>query len=133
MCLITEQKEPKTALEDMIVYKMVNRADYSSPYHDFIWEKNVLYKQEMTFVPKPSHDNMGFASNIFYADEISNDAYCRKTDCIAVQKGFHAYKSIKRATQEGWGRIRKDSLIPKGSLDFEDETGLIVANQMMML
>lgn len=133
MCLVTRQTEPKVMENDLIVYKIVARdlmsgeaiVEYQSYYHYYLWKKGVLKETKMVTGSYQWCDCEKF-------DSETHDAYPDKSGKFTeVSEGFHAFKTKKRAGYSGV--FLKQFLIPKGSLYYEDESGMIVSNQMMML
>lgn len=144
MCLITEQKVAKIAEEDTIVYKeviLLGDEKCMSSIQGFEYEFDKLYTS-VTLSPKSiiglrfaddftMHDprvaDYYFLDKIVIYDkgEIVTDNEC--CDYVVISKGFHAYTNFERD---------KDSnvkcIIPKGSEYFEDATGLIVSNRIII-
>lgn len=131
MCLITYQRKAKITKEDIVVLKEVLRTDdpnvYISRFNRFLWKKNVMETQVLE-VKRVIRKKANFYDNI------ANDSYSRdyKFLVTSVSKGFHAAKNKDRITFQ-LRSVIKEFLIPKGSLTFEDKTGLIVSDHMMML
>ena len=136
MCLITEQKIAKILKEDLTVYKtlqIVRGNNLKSMKHEFYWDIGRLYKQPLKVDNIP--DTM--------ADKIVDDHYFKDGGfCTAaryltnVHDGFHFYCSKERMGKScwhGWGEIvRVECTVPKGSRVYFDETGLGVANQIII-
>jgi len=139
MCLVTYQKKPVVATEDIVCFKIVRHCcdllttDFYSYYYKFKWYIGKLYITELSFVT-----GLDYYSCNFY-DAISDDFYNDKhrlsflERLVEVSDGFHAMLDFNRANLENDNRILAECLIPKGSLIFTDATGLIVSNQMIML
>jgi len=143
MCLITEQKKAKIAEEDITVYKEVIIGDEKcmSPIHGFEYKFNKLYTSA-TLRPK-SIIGLRFADDFsihdirtgvyYFSDkkvniaggEVVIDNKC--CDYVVISKGFHAYTNFERDKD-----INVKCIIPKGSEYFEDATGLIVSNQIII-
>lgn len=142
MCLITEQKVAQIAKEDIIVYKNVILGDEKcmSPIHGFKYKFNKLYTSA-TLRPK-SIIGLKFADDFSIYDlrvgsyyfldkkvnvargEIIIDNKC--CNYVVISKGFHSFKTKYRS------HYNVICIIPKGSEYFEDETGLIVSNKIII-
>ena len=142
MCLITEQKVAQIAEEDIIVYKDVILGDEKcmSPVHGFKYKFNRLYTSA-TLRPK-SIIGLKFADDFsmhdlrvgsyYFSDkkvnvargEIVTDNKC--CDYVVISKGFHSFKTKDRSY------YNVICIIPKDSEYFEDATGLIVSNQIII-
>lgn len=134
MCLVTDQKEPKIAHEDIKVYKVLKDIDgqHFSVCHPFQWLADIINTSELN---KQKFENYLFNP---YCDYIDSDYYedCDKINLFVIVKGFHAFKTPERGIN--WikscdNKNMYECIIPKGSLYYEDATGLIVSNQMMLL
>lgn len=106
MCLVTKWKKPRIAKKDIICYKLL-REDFTSLCYWFHWTVGKVYRNKLI-----------------------------KNNSKDIKIGFHAALSLKRAikygTFFGYEGIYKFK-IPAGSQYFKDSTGLIVANQMMLV
>lgn len=125
MCLVTRQIKPKVLKKDLIVFKAVheNNEEVVSRYYRFTWKKGVLEETEM----KTLRCHFQCAEKF---DDVVYQTYVYKKGLFTeVSEGFHAFKTKARYP---YVTIR-EFLIPKGSLYFEDKSGLIVSNQMMLL
>lgn len=136
MCLITEQKEPFIAKEDIIVYKEVFKIGkniYKSIYNPFIWKLNKLYKVKLIKEPKNIHSS--------FHDDKSRTYYFYVPEhlLISISEGFHSMdknraKEAKSFNKKyGYDGVVIECKIPKASLYYKDETGLYVSNQLIML
>jgi len=133
MCLVTYQKEPIQLDKDLIVWKEVcvnpDTNETESVFFKFFWEKGVLHETELNKTEDLD----------YYDDTVGNhyDILCREDNIrnarlIRIGGGFHAFCSEERIPDISYKTIKR-FLIPKGSLVYYDETGLIVSNQMMLL
>jgi len=129
MCLITEQKEPFVAKEDITVYKTVEidkgdkKGVYSSYYGGFYYEFGKLYQDEM----EADNSFESYFGNIViqvYGD-YSLDKYTH------VHRAFHSMIFERLAFSNRYLTI-VECTIPKGSLYYEDKTGLIASNQIII-
>lgn len=128
MCLVTPNKEKKIAEEDMIVYKILN--EDLSPFY---WEG------EAYEIGKLNEIEIQETSDFTDFDEISiryNKGY-KRDELVSFGQGFHSAKSIDRIRD-----IRKaysipvpvlfTCIIPKGSEYYEDNSGLLVSNKIII-
>ena len=128
MCLITKQKKPIKIRKDRTVYKILEMIDgdmYSAYHGMHRYVKGRLYCQEM------NANNISY--NVF--DSIASEAYpnWRTKNYTHVHQGLHAVKYRGRIRGEMFeNEYIVEFLIPKGSLIYEDKTGLIVSNQIIM-
>ena len=142
MCLITEQKRAKVAVEDIPCYKVLTyqRSQLKSPYQDFVYEVGKLYKVKFTIVRNHS-DGVRFCS----ADNVATDAYENwkvgsrwKKGTIAIEHGFHSCKEADRALVSCDSTVKFERCalvtctIPKGAHYYEDVTGLLCSNQIII-
>ncbi len=129
MCLVTEQKVARITAEDMVVWKILMKG-LSSVFFEFQWEFNVLYHTEIKI--KDSLHGLEFYNNAAYVYYNCMD----KVDLVQIAEGFHAITSEDVADESMCDltrRIKVKCLIPAGAEVFEDATGLIVSNQMMLI
>jgi len=146
MCLVTKQKRPKTAKEEIRVYKFLllnYETIFNSPYNSQKW---IPGKLEETKIKKTNNEEeMGFF------DERARNYY-KETSQFSVDdellylmllywmeglifytEGFHFALSPERL--KGMG-ISKETIyeftIPKGAKYYLDETGLGVTNKIIM-
>lgn len=149
MCLITSQTKPLIASEDITCYKYMFRDNstdnqYVSCYdHNFngsniSWEigkvRSAEIKQNYEFTYQ---DNI---TKSFYSESLSHMDH----NLVSFGEGLHASLTFDRITPvkclSGYSYtylsndlVYTEMLIPKGSEYFLDETGLIVANQMILV
>lgn len=129
MCLITTQKKPLVATEDIKVYKLLNK-DMSTLYVDYRYKPDILLKTQV----RQSDDWSCF-------DDIDYD-YLNKNfkgwtrghkELKCFGQGFHAALSIKRFLKtKSKSDIIFPATVPKGSRYYLDATGLIVSNQIIV-
>lgn len=117
MCLFTEQKEPKIADKDIIVYKVgkITNKQFISPYQYYSYTKNEL-QREIKIHSEITH--------------IINGYYYR-----VVDEGYHAYLTFRRALNSFYliGKHIGKFIIPKGSKYYigDDGDGDIVSSQII--
>ena len=133
MCLVTRQRKPKILKKDLKVYKVL-REGSRSKYQNFLWEPEISHKEIIHITDNKKWDRFQFC------DDKTMDKYYKLSGCIEIDKGFHACCTKERAeglsADPRYSCIKEEVyafLIPKGSEVYYDCTGLIVANQMMML
>ncbi len=133
MCLITNQKTYRIASEDIVTYKALykNKNVISSIYKtEFVYELG----KEMQTVMKKVLDRT--PADHFVGDWISvnfDSVYNGKM--ISIGPGFHSATIKKRALYHTCGRNSHvfKCLIPKGARYYEDGTGLIVSNRIVIV
>ena len=146
MCLITKQKRAKRIEQDLIVYKVLISSIrnneiryYGLLMSNFEYKLNVLYKTKLKrnvkTIEKRNSNRWDSLVGKAYPSWIINP------DVITISQGFHSFKSInryfnndlelkkQRIMENGFAKC----VIPKGSLVYEDVTGLIVSDQIKLL
>jgi hypothetical protein len=130
MCLITTQKRAKTADKDMTVYKcLVPSGDkLKAVYRYFFYEYGVLYTTKI----KKGNDWCCFddKDRTWLDENFPLWQNGKKTDLISLGEGFHSAKTRKRLKDNGEDIFR--CTIPAGSKYYEDATGLIISNQLIV-
>ena len=130
MCLLTYQKEPIILKEDKVVWKLMRQTEEGvcSVFRKFIWNLGTLYKEEI---------NIGNDTECF--DYLQEDMYRKnprtlKKGVISIDKGFHAFydKDYAYRSLNCYYDIY-ECIIPAGSEYYQDETGLCVSNQIIIL
>lgn len=140
MCLIVEKNiEEKIAEEDIVCYKTVDQCitikgtnKLLSSYQNFNYKLNKLYKT--TFKPKELKNEVGFESQVFYANRKAKDYYSIFPYYLlkVYQKGFHSYKNIPDESRFKSECIVK-CIIPAGTKYIEDKTGLICSEAIKII
>jgi hypothetical protein len=129
MCLLTYQKEPIILKEDKVVWKLL-KENLISQYADFEYILGKLYKTEIVFTN----------SDRIYDDE--QEIYwvvpgVRKPGVVSISEGFHSFyseKYIDIILDRSYLQYYKyKCTIPAGSEYYEDETGLCVSNQIIIV
>lgn len=129
MCLITTQKRPKTAKEDFIVYKALNK-NLTSPYSSFQYERGKEYATEI----KESEDwtcydpiDNYWLDNSFGTDwNVSPLTYNLKS----LGRGFHSALKQDRIDEEGCCLF--ECVVPAGSKYYINGTGLCVSDKIII-
>lgn len=136
MCLITYKQEYKKANHDIIVYKALTE-NRDSPHQHFHYPIDELMTSEL----KSS------GSDMMAADSLVNqwitkqrNYYEALTTLMSVGEGLHAFTNVPRGKEYiidylfggDEGLLLFEAIIPKGSVYLEDETGLIVSNQLVV-
>lgn len=133
MCLITEKTKPIKIRKDRTVYKLFYKmmnGKLVTAHQYYVYEFNVLYKTEFSFLDVDSDFACAFDSLV---DEIYDKFSKRqhRTDLIVIAEGFHSASIPARFRLES-DNVIVECTIPKGSLIYEDSTGLIVSNQIII-
>lgn len=126
MCLITKWIEPKVAETDIVCFKTMYRkaGKIISSFEFFEYELDKLYQTEMQEDPTGSaYDGLDGKLLAYYIEK--NIPY------KIIGAGFHAGLTSKRLNNYGDDHTFL-CIIPKDSLYYKDETGLIVANQIII-
>lgn len=129
MCLITEQASPKILEEDKTVYKVVTSTGegWKSQYERFPYIPGQLYATEI-------HVSKGDG---MYSDQTAQNYYEKEEQqdkLFTIGRGFHSFETEERA-EEHLGLLSEilvKCTIPKGSEYWEDATGLIASNQIIL-
>ncbi len=137
MSLITEQKTPLIAEEDMVVYKLL-RSNLTSIFYNF---KYVIDKFEKTKIKTDTSKwwiNFCSVQSKFLLEKYGiNDKFHEEKRLICYTNGFHSIKTIElteiveKEFDNGSYYIHK-FIIPKGSEYYEDECGFLVSNQIIL-
>ena len=129
MCLLTYQKEPIILKEDKVVWKILKK-NLVSQHEEFKYILGKLYKTEIVFTD----------SAAVYDDE--QEVYwvapgVRKPDVVSISEGFHSFYSEKYTDiildRSYLQYYKYKCTIPAGSEYYEDETGLCVSNQIIIV
>ena len=124
MCLVTKQKKPLTAKENIPIVKLVkiSKGVIRSAFEtSFIWEIDKAYKSNLVY------DGV----KDFYFDIIAWSKYCGISKYIYVHQAFHSM-SEKRFLYSAWMFKGAKGYIPKGALYFKDETGLYASDKLVL-
>lgn len=129
MCLITTQKEPLIAEEDMIVYKSFKEG-LISPFEEFKYERGITYETEI----KESDDwncfdyqDLEYLGNNFPTWTLGEN---EELKCFGEE--FHSALQEKRLSDIFDTKVILKCIIPKGSLYYTEPTGLIVSNKIQI-
>jgi hypothetical protein len=134
MCLITTQKKPSTAEEDIIVFKSLiktNDKTATIPFQKYNYELGTLYKTKI------KGSNAWLASDRIDADWLNThhpDWHYGTDELICLGEGYHATLTKQRAyiLLNFADSYLYQCTIPKGSKYYKDATGLIVSNQIII-
>lgn len=135
MYLITEKLQSKIAEEDIIVYKLLKIEDnvIKAPYEKFVYEPKKLYKTELQ---KTYESNTFDTVTYLYYNNFSNYSirkYLILDQLICIGPGFHAAfhaDRYDRGIDEDLSIF--ECTIPAGSEYYEDSTGLLASNQIII-
>lgn len=131
MCLLTYQKEPIILKEDRVVWKTLHK-DLTTVYYNFKYELNTLYKESIKFSSSSKcYDN----EQSIYQTE---DKQSLKKGVFSISEDFHAfcdekYIDIIIERYDSYPFHKFKCIIPAGSEYYEDETGLCVSNQIIIV
>ena len=132
MCLITKQKQPEIAKEDVVCYKIIklnpnNRKYESYFYSEMKWKLNQLYST--TLDKSGKYVLEGFHSYAHYQDALEILEKEMPLGCILVKcvipKGAYYYKGKHNDDKEGYtsNKITMTEFIKKkGELIINDDT-----------
>ncbi len=152
MCLITEQRFAKIAKDDIVVYKLLRKHKNkitSTIHKSHVWALNVLYKTKLVIERRNA---LPFERYFKYADAHAEEHYSPFINYFGntrfstniryptkpltiVHEGYHAYKDynkIKKSHYYGDMENIFIAIIPKGAKYFEDATGLITSNKLII-
>ena len=133
MCLITEQKKPKIAENDMIVYKVLKASLYT-PYQSFRYELGELYETTIKNSTEWTAFDLKDAEwlNDHYPKWKDGD-FCAITELKCIGQGFHSTLEPERLFNVAHyeGEIY-ECTIPKGSEYYVNATGMCVSNQIIV-
>lgn len=151
MCLVTLQRQPRITKQDKIVWKVVEEDGPEdgcmSHFFHYLWKEGDLEQTaldvrfEKFSCSDATYDTMATRHikgqlNKKYQHIVEEHARNFKMAFHAVtviRDGFHAALTKKRLYEIPGGCVLRQFLIPKGSAVYTDGSGLIVANQMMLL
>lgn len=132
MCLITDQKEPKVAEQDITVYKILE--GLTSPYNYFHYELGKLYETEIEEDDEwccfDAKDAEYLTSNFEDWERGRNG----KLQCFGA--GFHSISSIDRAREfvrNDGSMIIYEAIIPKGAQYYENGSQLAISNKLIIV
>lgn len=149
MCLITEQRIPFIAEEDMIVYKVLTSDLQSAFYRNLVEVDSTIYGVYYSSVSRFQYE-LGklYETEILESrgsscyDGIDTDAlyqnygssWLRKVgdELISYGQGFHFAFEKDRLTELEDYNVIVECTLPKGTEYFENVSGLGVANQIII-
>lgn len=132
MCLIIKRDTlKKTAEEDITVYKVMRQL--YAIVQSYTYVIGVVHTTELGI----SRDFLAADSYAVHmlADLYGDDwRHNPKEELIAIGPGFHSCKTEERARNlnSGWSCDIWECTIPKGSSYYEDETGLLASNRIII-
>ena len=138
MCLITEQKQPLIAEEDIIVYKAME-SRLRSYFQRFQYTLNELFETKI----KPINSNYSWVCccridrdylyekyNVHSIESLESNP-----DLICLEKGFSSCESQELAQKllnTDYGGCVYECTIPKGSEYHKDGVGFIISNKIII-
>lgn len=134
MCLITTQKTPHIATEDMVVYKVLredSETSCRSIYESMIWTIGELYTtdiEDTDDICAADHIDSSWLTNSYpgWADGLPETLRC-------IGPGFHSTVTKERAKPCSQLGELYQCIIPAGSEYYLDATGLCVSNQLIVV
>jgi len=145
MCLITKQQQSETATTDIPVWKVLD-SDLKSLFMDFQYKDGVVYQQDIELITEEDYNNRELLDRVCAYDGAVYRKYGKglcsdvmNPNFVYIEKGFHAFTNRERG-EDGtrssaygiYNDIMAEFIIPEGSEYYEDETGLIVSNHIIM-
>jgi len=137
MCLITIQNDPCIAQEDLIVYKsFLKNTDeniFKTPFQFFTYEINKLYETEIKLVKKTEFIGIeAFDNDSIDKSKLDFDVH---KYINVISNGFHSLKEPDRIDDDSIYELDLkivECIIPKGSIYYTDNSGLIVSNKIII-
>ena len=135
MCLITTQSVPTILKKDKIVYKLLCDDYRSKFYKDYLYVPRILNTTEIKIAQDGDKWAFDKISSNHYFD---NDNEYNFQDLRFYGQGFHSINSLERYFNyiknhpQSNDKILVKCIIPKGSEIYEDETGLLVSNKIIV-
>lgn len=137
MCLIIERQPPKIAKEDFAVYKVLT-TEGSACIQSFHYEMNKLYStnieecNDFSVADEKSLQYIRKKYGIHWSAKHVRDSF----NLISLGVGYHSCNTPERAKslkeEYGYYFTIFIAIIPKDSQYYEDPTGLIVSNQIII-
>lgn len=122
MCLITNQKEPLIAEEDMVVYKLLRKEglEIKAPFNDFHYRLNERFDTEIKesteirpFDVEDERNLIKLLGDSFYYLDLSK---IKAKGFMSIGRGFHSAAYVDRIISNEYGDISiYKCIIPKGS------------------
>lgn len=139
MCLITDQKVPTIATEDIIVYKVL-QLPYSekgllvSPYNIFYYKLGELYETKI----EKSNERCCLDNTDDRALSNKFGEWKTNEDIISYGPGFHSMKTYERAVQCSKSMLYVSTAIykctiPKGAEYYENPSDLLVSDKLIVV
>jgi hypothetical protein len=126
MCLVL-RKDTKISIaeEDLIVYKKIGKITDNTISS---YNRNYVYEFDKLYVTDIKEDN---SRELQYHDITSLEYYRKldKNNLKSLGSGFHSYAYPER--QEKYYTLQK-CIIPTGSDYYQDETGLVISNKIII-
>lgn len=136
MCLITTQKVAKVAEKDIIVYKEMNKISdttCTSGYQGYLYTLGILNKTEIKDVESNNWTCADSVDSKYLNKTYGNDWNKRRpAELRCIGQGYHSFKTLERMDQGVYLDDRYECAIPAGSEYYEDATGLLVSNQIII-
>ena len=138
MCLLTYQKEPIILKEDKVVWKVMRKQTSEgipSYFNRFYYTLNTLYKEKINICN--TVEAFDDAQCRKYVESVAIRTYILKKGVISIDKGLHSFtdKNLARYYAPSGSSYKSlyKAIIPAGSEYYEDETGLCVSNQIIIV
>lgn len=132
MCLVTKQKNPLIASEDITVYKLLTEGNYSE-HQKFHYDEGVLYETEIKNSNRHLFYDWNDEKEFKREKNIPIDTPIHKLntyDVLWLGQGFHSSTSAKRFNNI-IGTVHR-CIIPKGSEYYLGWTELVISNKIVV-
>lgn len=135
MCLVVHRDtQKKIAEEDIIVYKelrYIYENVVSACYQDFEYVLNTFYKTEIKESEEQYHTCYDELDDHTLSSTYEN--WTRNKDLVSYAQGFHSAMSQDRFKELSYYNSSiYECVIPKGSEYYENLSGLVVSNQIII-
>lgn len=134
MCLITPQQEPLIAEQDIVVFKQLSHLTDEtavSPFQCFTYILGDIYKTKIREIDNDDYSCFDEINCKYLNENYPNWNYEKHSELKYLGEGFHVAKQRERLTDFYNGAIY-ECIIPKGSEYYEEPTGTIVSNQIII-
>lgn len=132
MCLITKSRKVRTATQDIVVYKVLIEGMLSpSQYYQY----KLNEKQPEVELVENKSGNFALPDctvEVYYGGRSTIRYMIGRGSLHVYSIGYHAFTTVERLWESYSDGVYK-SIIPKGSQYILDQTGLIVASNIIII